>query len=242
MKNHSTLDKRPLVDYLLLEYLWRKGKYILGVYVSRDVITGDNFIYHRLDLAELTNRLYSLIQDGMFLLDSNEGHIGFDKVYLTKSKLKEHLSRCSESEEYRLGNDRIYIRLSFKGGKTWEQKVKANWNQYYYLLASSERVWMESGNKEFLTKVLKFELANSILIPDGEIELNVFKPWYPPFVYWKQFARGYSYRFAIKERNFDFSRDLRKLYSINKLKHWRWVWLYDKRTGLMLRPPEELYG
>lgn len=242
MKKYWREEQRPLVDYLLLEYLWRKRSYGLGVYVSRDVITGDNFLYHGLELAELTDHLYSLIQDGMFLLDSNEEHLGLDKIYFTKSKLKEHLSLCSESEEYRLNHDEAYVRLSFKGGKFWEQKVKANWNQYYCSLSSAKYVWMEAKNKKFLAKMLNMELAHSIFVPDGEIELNVFKLWYPHFVYWKQFARGYRYRFAIKERNPNPSRELRKLFSVHKLNHWRWVWLYDKRKGLMLCPPEELYG
>jgi len=242
MKNNSILDKRPLVDYLLLEYLWRKRYYGLGLYVSENAITGDNFLYHGLDLADLTDRLYSLIQDGMFLLDPSQEHIGMNKVYFTKSGLREHLSRCSESEEYRLGNNGIYMRLSFKGGKTWEQKVKANWDQYYSSISPPDRICIESKNKEFLSKVLKVYLAHSILIPGNQAEFNIFKPWYPPFVYWKQFARGYRYRLMIEKNNFGSNPGIFKLYSTYKLKHWRWVWLYEKRTGLMLRPPEELYG
>jgi hypothetical protein len=230
------LKQRPLVDYLLLEYLWRKRNYGLGVYVSENAITGDNFLYHGLELTDLTDRLYNLIQEGMFLLESDREYTGLNKVYLTKSELKKHLSFSLESEEYRL-NNKIYMRLSFKGGKIWEQKVKANWNKYYCSLESPNHICIESKNKEFLSKVLEVYLANSILVSESKIDLELFRPWYPHFIYWKQFVKGYRYRFSVEKNNFDF-----KLAVSHQLRHWRWLWFYDKQKGLILHPPEELYS
>lgn len=232
------LMDRPLVDFLLLEYLWDRNLGIkLESYLGHPKSFENNgLVYHGLDVEALVERLSSLIEAGMFLLSREISHSGIQKVHLGKEELKTYLvnkiSPFNSDVEY----PPVYIRLSFKGGKTWEQRVQADWSRYYTYLAgpSSYDISLESSNKKFLSRILDFCLDNLILVPETRIKLTTFKPWFPYKVHWKQFARGYQYRFKVLKESFP--REV--LPELQKLKIWRHKWARNKYQELMLREPE----
>ncbi|OQW91337.1 MAG: hypothetical protein BWK78_04920 [Thiotrichaceae bacterium IS1] len=231
------LKDRPLVDFLLLEYLWNRNFAVgLESYAHpKKFFESNNLIHHGLDMETLVERLSSLLEDGMFLLNREHFHSGIQKIYLNKEELKNYLVNKSSPFNSAIEYPPIYIRLSFKGGKTWEQTVQADWSKYYTHLGLSTRdIRLESTNKHFLSKVLNFYLDNLILASDCNVKLTTFKPWFPYTVHWKQFARGYQYQFKVLKESF--SREA--LSELQKLKIWRHIWVKNEDKGLMLIKPE----
>lgn len=230
------LRDRPLVDFLLLEYLWNRNCGTqLENYSYRRFVESNGFLYHELDMKTLTGRLYSLIEGGMFLLSDEFSHSSLRKVHLNKEELQTYFMHKTSS--FNLGREypSVYIRLSFKGGKTWEEKVQADWNRYYtHLGLGTYNICLESANKKFLSKVLEFYLDNLTLIPGNNIKLTTFKPWFPYRIYWKQFVRGYQYQFKVLKENFP----KEAFPECQRLDTWRCKWVRDENQELMLREAE----
>jgi len=245
----NLFKKRPLVDYLLLEYISRGLHHTLKGYVNQAGIEDNNEIYHGLEVTELTKRMYNLMQEGMFILGRNSQCNSLDRVSFTQRELKKFFQLHQEEQRDDL-KSYIFIRLSLKGGETWAQGVRANWNKYYVGAHSFERSILDSCNLKLLTKVFKIYQEYQRVPPSCHVEFKTVKPWYPFFVYWKQFKQGYSYKLSYqppkndreieaKEDFYDYESEAS--WKLRKLSLWRDRWMLDEEGGFYLMNPREWY-
>jgi len=246
---HNPFKKRPLVDYLLLEYLWRGLNSTLKRYVNQTGIESSHKIYHGLELTELTKRMYNLMQEGMFILGKNAECNSLDRISLTQRELKKFFQLHQEEQRNDPVSD-IFIRLSFKGGETWAEGVRANWNKYYMNAHLIDQIILDSCNLKLLTKAFKIYQEYQMIPPSCRVKFNTFKPWFPFLVYWKQFKQGYSYQLIYqppknkieKEAREDFyNYDSEASWKLRKLNLWRDMWMLDKEGGFYLIKPEQWY-
>jgi len=224
------MKKLSNLEYLLLDYLWCSPEVTLGFFLSKGGIEDQatmsihyhaTWVYHGLEIPELTKVLSKLIREGMFLLTHNRpGCLSYFPVYLDERRLRYYFEVTAETQNSCEPNYEwiIYIKLSEQGTKAWEKGIKPNWNKFHIRINLEANIWnkqyqeadqdthplneprpdqntwyamIQSPNQKHLSQVERFYLDYAPVANPLEIDRKVFSPWCATRVYWKQFAKGF---------------------------------------------------